>query len=183
MVKMLRKVVEKYPQIKLIYLFGSYAEKRAMPASDIDIAYITAKRSVIPYVVADMAKELGIPEEKVSILDLEYAPPTLIITVLKEGIEIMDRNNEKQKLLSKVKPETIELNELGKIHIMKWIKENTLDLKVIWRIVLQIQEDVEDLKHCLSRGLEKVSSDKILRKAFERTLQTAIEGCIDYYAT
>lgn len=179
LIETLRKIVEKYPEIKLMYLFGSYAENRAMPISDIDIAVIATRRSVIPHLVADIAKELGIAEEKISILDLEYASPVLILTVLKRGIKIVDRDNETQKLVSKIEPEILELNELREIHFVKWVEENPLDFRVIERIVSQIQEDIEDLRCYLARGLEVILSDRTLRKAFERTLHTAIEGCID----
>jgi len=45
--------------------------------------------------------------------------------------------------------------------------------------VTQIGEDLRDLEQYLSIGLEAIVRDKTLRKAFERTLQTLIEECID----
>lgn len=101
LVEVLRRVAERYPQVKLMYLFGSYAERRAAPASDIDIAVVTAKPSVIPHVAAELAEELQIPEEKISILDLEYASPALVASILKRGVKIVDRDEgSKLKQLS-----------------------------------------------------------------------------------
>lgn len=179
LIETLGRVAERYPQIKLMYLFGSYAEGRAVPASDIDVAVITAKPSIIPHITAEVAKELQIPEEKISALNLEYASSTLVATILKKGIKIVDRDNTEQKLLNQIKPETLELNELSEIHLRKWVEGDPLDLRIMNRIITQIQEDVQDLKRYLSKGLEGVMRDKTLRKAFERTLQTAIEGCMD----
>ena len=179
LVEVLRRVAERYPEIKLLYLFGSYAEGRAVPASDIDVAVVAVKPSVIPHMVAEVARELGIPEEKISIVDMERAPPTLLVSILKRGVKVVDRDDTERRLLERVEPETLELSELSEVHFRKWVEGNPLDYRVVSRIVTQIQEDIRDLEEYLSRGLEAVVGDKTLRKAFERTLQTLIEGCID----
>jgi len=179
LVETLRRVAERYPEIRLMYLFGSYAEGRAGPASDIDIAVVAAKPSAIPHVVAEAAKELGVPEEKISVLDLEYAPPALAASILRRGVKIVDRDNMEQKLLERIAPEVLEVNELSWIHFRKWVEGDPLDPRIVNRIVAQIGEDLRDLEQYLSMGLEAVVRDRTLRKAFERTLQTLIEGCID----
>jgi len=179
LVEVLRRVVERYPEIKLMYLFGSYAEGRAVPASDIDIAVVTSKPSVIPHVVAEVAEELQIPEEKITVLDLEYASPTLVASILKKGVKIVDRDNVEQKLLERIALEVLEVNELSGIHFRKWVEGDPLDPRIVNSIVAQIGEDLRDLEQYLSMGLEAVVEDRTLRKAFERTLQTLIEGCID----
>lgn len=121
-----------------------------------------------------IAKELGIPGEEISILDLESAPPSLVATVLKKGIKIIDRSGEEEKLLSRVGLETLELNELSEVSFEEWVKRNPLDPRIIGRIVAQIEEDVEDLKNYLSMSLEVVLGNRTMRKAFERTPQTDI---------
>jgi len=98
LVEVLRGVAERYPEIKLLYLFGSYAEGRAVPASDIDVAVVTVKPSVIPHIVAEVARELRISEEKISTVNLECAPPTLVVSILKRGVKVVDRENTEQKL-------------------------------------------------------------------------------------
>jgi len=178
-VEVLRRVAERYPEIKLLYLFGSYAEGRAVPASDIDVAVVAVKPSIIPHMVAEVARELGIHEEKISIVDMERAPPTLVVSILKRGVKVVDRDDTERRLLERVDPETLELSELSEVHFRKWVEGNPLDYRVMSRIVTQIQEDIRDLEEYLSRGLEAVVRDKTLRKAFERTLQTLIGGCID----
>jgi len=179
LVEVLRRVAEMYPEIKLLYLFGSYAEGRAVPASDIDVAVVAVKPSVIPHMVAEVARELRIPEEKISIVDMERAPPTLVVSILKRGVKVVDRDDTERRLLERVDLETLELSELSEIHFRKWVEGNPLDYRVMSKIVTQIQEDIRDLEEYLSKGLEAVVRDKTLRKAFERTLQTLIGGCID----
>jgi len=178
-VRALKKVAEKHPDVKLLYLFGSYAEGRAAPASDVDLAIVAARLGAIPHFVADVAKELGVAEEKISVLDLESAPPSLVATVLKRGIKVIDRGGEEEKLLRKVEPDALEVGELSEVHFAKWLEGSALDPRVVERIVAQVKEDVEDLRSYLSKGMEAVASDRTLRKAFERTLQTAVEGCVD----
>ncbi|MBS7658892.1 MAG: nucleotidyltransferase domain-containing protein [Candidatus Bathyarchaeia archaeon] len=57
---MLKEVVSKFDEIKLAYLFGSYAESKAMPVSDLDIAVLTEESKVIPYLTAELSRVLGI---------------------------------------------------------------------------------------------------------------------------
>jgi len=138
LVEVLRKVAERYPEIRLLYLFGSYAEDRAMPASDIDIAFAASRYSVIPHFIADVAKELRISEEKISVLDLESALPSLVASILKRGVKVVDRGGVVEKLLGRVGLEVLELGGLSEIHFAKWVEGNPLDPRVIGRILSQV---------------------------------------------
>jgi len=102
-----------------------------------------------------------------------------VATVLKRGVKVVDRGGEGWRLASRVGPETLELNELSEVLFMSWLRGDPLDHRVIMRIVQQVEEDVEDLRSLLARGPEAVTGDRVLRRAFERVLQTAIEGCVD----
>jgi len=120
LVETLRRVVERGPQIKLMYLFGSYAEGRAMPISDIDIALVTSERNVIPHVVADQRTwssrggDIG-ARPRGRFADVSSGSP-------EEGVRIVDRGGEGQRLLAGVGPETLELNELSEIHFARWVE-------------------------------------------------------------
>jgi predicted nucleotidyltransferase len=81
----LKEVMAKFEDVKLAYLFGSYAEGRAMPASDIDIAVLTKKRGVIPYLSAEISNALNIPEERISILNLDDITPKILLRILVVG--------------------------------------------------------------------------------------------------
>ncbi|MEN2974189.1 MAG: nucleotidyltransferase domain-containing protein [Candidatus Caldarchaeales archaeon] len=74
----LKKVLSRFDDVRLAYLFGSYAEGREMPISDLDIAILTRDRKVISYLTAEISKTLKIPEEKISIIDIDEAAVKLL---------------------------------------------------------------------------------------------------------
>ena len=88
LIKALKRIASRHPELKLMYLFGSYAKGKEMPISDIDIAVITSDMKIIPELTAEIAKELNIPEERISIIDLRNTDSLLKINILREGIEI-----------------------------------------------------------------------------------------------
>ena len=178
-IRLLKQVMVKFSEVQFAYLFGSYAEGKAMPVSDLDIAILTKDKKVIPYLTAELSKVLGFPEEKISIVNLEDAGPILKLRILSRGIKLIDRGMFEEKIRMEIEPETIDLLENEKAGFQAWLKGNPLDEALLKRIITQISEDVEDLKELLKRDSEKVKLDKILRKAFERTVQTSIEGAID----
>ena len=178
-VEVLKEVVSSFPEVKLAYLFGSYAEGRAMPASDIDLALMVENRGVLPHLVAEVSEALNLPEERVSVVEFDRAPPSLLVRVLRRGIKLLDRGSFEQELIRRTKPDFVEVYEECEKTFASWLKGNPLDEEVVSRIVAQVSEDVEDLKELLKRGKEGVFGDRIFRKAFERTLHTAIEGMVD----
>ncbi|MEM4970831.1 MAG: nucleotidyltransferase domain-containing protein [Sulfolobales archaeon] len=48
-VDMLREVVSRFSEVRLAYLFGSYAMGRETPASDIDIAVLVESKDLSPF--------------------------------------------------------------------------------------------------------------------------------------
>lgn len=178
-VRVLKEVVVKFSDIQFAYLFGSYAEGRAMPISDLDVAVLTKERGVIPYFTAELSKVLGISEEKISVLNLEDASPTLRLRVLSRGVKLLDRGMYGEKLRGEIGPETVDLLENERVSFQAWLRGNPLDESLLKRILTQLSEDMEDLKGFLEKDSEEVRLDKNLRKAFERTMQTSIEGVID----
>jgi len=180
-VEILRGVLSKFNEVKLAYLFGSYAWGKAMPISDLDIALLIEQRKAIPHLMAELSKALNIPEGKISILDLEAAPPTLTLRILKKGIKLLDREKvHEEQLREKVPVEVIDIMENERTDFQMWLRGNPLDETLLKRIITQLSEDVNDLREILGeKRLEDLRLDKNLRKAFERTLHTSIEGATD----
>lgn len=176
---MLKGAVAKFSDVQLAYLFGSYAEDKAMPASDLDVAVLVKERGVIPYFTAEFSRVLGIPEEKISVLNLEDASPTLRLRILSRGVRLLDRGGYVEKLMEEIGTETVDMLENEEASFQAWLRGNPLDEFLIKRILAQLTEDVEDLKEFLERKPEVISLDKNLKKAFERTMQTSIDGIID----
>jgi len=178
-VQILKEVVVKFSEVQFAYLFGSYAEGRAMPVSDLDIAVLTKESRVIPYLTAELSRVLDIPEEKISVLNLEDASPTLRLRILSRGVELLDRGMYGEKMRGEIEPETVDLLESERVSFQAWLRGNPLDESLLKRIITQLSEDLRDLKEFLEKGSEEVRLDKNLRKAFERTMQTSVEGVID----
>ena len=118
-----------------------------------------------------VARELGVPEERVDILDLALASPSLRLEVLSRGVNLASLVPHLEEL--------VEVRYLESLATQHWLKGDPLDLERLRRIESRIYEDAEDLKELLSKGLNEVLADKHLRKSFERTLQTLIEGMLD----
>ena len=179
-IEILKGVVSRFDEIKLAYLFGSYAEGKAMPASDLDIAVLTEQQKTIPHLLAGMSKALNVPEEKLSVLNLETSPPTLTLRILKRGVKILDRGGYEERLKEKIPMEVVDVLENEKASFQIWLHGNPIDETILKRIITQLSEDVHDLHEVISKkSPEDLRHDKTLRKAFERTLHTSIEGAID----
>ena len=175
----IKPILKAHPEIKLAYLYGSHAHGKPTPLSDLDIALLTDDRAIIPHITAEIAKTLNIPEDKISILDLDRASPTLTLRAMARGVKLLDRGGYEQKLRSQVGHEPIEVAENEKTSFTSWLKANPVDEATIKRIYAQLQEDLEDLRELKQKGLDQALADKNTRKAFERTLHTAIEGMLD----
>ena len=180
MVEVVREVISGFGDVKLAYLFGSYAEGKAMPASDIDIAILTDQQGTIPHLTAELSKALGVPEEKLSIWNLENPSPTLTLRILRRGVRILDRGGWEERLKGQMLAETVEVLENERAGFQMWLHGNPLDEALLRRIISQLSEDVNDLQEIMEeRSPEDLRRHKNLRKAFERTLHTSIEGAID----
>ncbi len=179
-VEIIKEVISGFDEVKLAYLFGSYAEGKAMPISDIDIAVLTGQQKVIPYLTAEISKALKVPEEKLSVLNLEDSPPTLILRILKRGVKILDRGMYEERLKERISVEVIEVLENERAGFQTWLHGNPIDEVTLKRIIVQLSEDVNDLNEIIGqKSPEDLRRDKNLRKAFERTIHTSIEGAID----
>ncbi len=172
----LRIVLSKYPGVRLAYLFGSRARGVAKPLSDVDLAVLVDDLSILLDLSADVAKVLGVPEERVSLADLRILDPALILKIVGEGVEIVNRGVNVHDLIP---GEVVEIRELERSLDRNWLYGNPLDVEVIRDIVTRIVEDAGDLKEMLSMGFENVTGDKHLRRSFERVFQTLIESYID----
>jgi uncharacterized protein YutE (UPF0331/DUF86 family)/predicted nucleotidyltransferase len=179
-IEILKEVVSRFEEIKLAYLFGSYAEGKAMPASDLEIAILTEQQKTIPHLLAGMSKALNLPEEKLSVLNLENSPPTLTLRILKRGVKILDRGGYEERLKEKIPMEVVDVLENEKASFQIWLHGNSIDETILKRIITQLSEDMHDLHEVISKKTpEDLRHDKPLRKVFERTLHTSIEGVID----
>lgn len=178
LVQKLRNIFSRYPQVLAAYLYGSYSVGRQTSVSDIDIAVFSEDRSVLLELSADIARELNIPEEKISITDLKFLDPALRLKIVKEGVEIANRGLNLSRILP-TDGEIVEVYELEEEMCKSWLKGNPIDIRVVREIIARINEDLEDLEELFKLGYGKIMEDKHLRKSLERTVQTLIESMLD----
>lgn len=174
----LREVFERFGAVRLAVLFGSYAKGEATPSSDVDIAVLAEDRGVILDLAAEVSRTLGIPETLVSIIDLRLANPVLAVKILREGVKIIDRGVNIYEVIPS-SSEIVEVYELESAATSVWLKKDPIDMGLLREIEARIDEDVRDLKELLEMGRDRVLANKHLKKSFERTLQTLIEGMVD----
>lgn len=168
LIECLRRIVDKLSGIDVLILFGSYAENRATPLSDIDIAVLTENRNVVTELKRKLAYEF----------DLNSTSSILKIKILKKGIVI---HGDVTKIVNIIEPDVIEVIEFEKEWFYKWLKnQDPVDENVITTIITQIELDIRFLRRLLQeRTFDEVVNDDVLRRTFERTLHTIIEGILD----
>jgi predicted nucleotidyltransferase len=99
------QLAETNNEIDALYLYGSHAKGNANEQSDIDLAVIFSateqeqcqkdalKRRLRPELLAiDWNQQLKLPENSLSILDLESGPVPLGMAVLKTGKLLVNKN-------------------------------------------------------------------------------------------
>ena len=95
--KRIASLLEPRPEVLEAYLYGSHAQGRAQPHSDIDVAvYIDesiAEEGAFGY-RAQLITELmaGLHSNDIDLLILNQAPPALYYHVLRDGIRVQSRD-------------------------------------------------------------------------------------------
>lgn len=176
----IRKTVSAFDGVELAILFGSYAEGRQTPVSDVDIAVLTEKEEVRPRLRMALAEALKMPLESISLIDLAHTPPTLRLKILGKGITLVGSNETAKRVLDTLPPDAVETVEVEKGEFRRWLKaSNPIDENVLKAIVTQVEEDTRYLTSRLDKSTEEIAASDDLRRAFERALHTAIEGVLD----
>lgn len=174
----LREVFEGFKAVRLAVLFGSYARGEAREDSDVDIAVLVDDRGIILDLEAEISKALGIPEAYVSIVDLKLVDPSLAMKILRDGVKIVDRGANAYEVIP-ISSEIVEVQELESAAASKWLRRDPIDMDLLREIEARINEDLRDLEELLKMGRDRMLADEHLRKSFERTQQTLIEGMMD----
>lgn len=91
----LAELLERRPEVLEAYLFGSLAQDRAQPHSDVDVAVHVSELPDAPFgYEAELAADLmsGLGESRVDVVLLNRAPPLLHHRVLRDGVRILSRD-------------------------------------------------------------------------------------------
>ena len=73
----IRNVLERYPLVKAAYLFGSHAENRAKPDSDLDIALLGPRNELAPLKLDILAALTAAGMDRVDLVLLDGADTVL----------------------------------------------------------------------------------------------------------
>jgi uncharacterized protein len=108
--KKMKELTGDFPDIVLVYLFGSQAEGITGPASDIDLAILLDQPLDTPAAQARLHHELGLLglTSKVDVVWLRQAPIELAFAVIQGGILLFDR-----ELASRVEFEAQVMSRYG----------------------------------------------------------------------
>ena len=93
-------VFKQYPGIIAVLLFGSRARGDYRPDSDYDIAVLAEKPlelRELEEMALEMADLLGVPADRVDIVDLQVAPNELLYKVIRDYVPIYVSDNERFK--------------------------------------------------------------------------------------
>jgi predicted nucleotidyltransferase len=86
--KVLQSIGSRYEKIVAFILFSSRARGDSVEDSDWDIAILTSqslKEEELEDIVNEIAKNFGIPVDRVDLVDISQAPNELIYKVLRDG--------------------------------------------------------------------------------------------------
>ena len=91
----LTRALERRPEVLEAYLFGSHAQGRSQPHSDVDVAVYVADRPSAPFgyeaeLTADLMSAIG--DNRLDVVLLERAPPLLYHRVLRDGVRLLSRD-------------------------------------------------------------------------------------------
>jgi len=173
-VNRLKAKLESIEGLRLSILYGSLAEGCPRRSSDVDILVDCDEGSI------NELEELLCQEfrgREPHIVKVGWLRPEALLHTARRGIVLVDRD-ALRRLVAQVSPEYLELREGSSETFETWLDGDPIDTDVVMSIISQVEEDAEMLAK-LKEGLNVVLQDPIQRRAFERTLHTAMEGMID----
>jgi predicted nucleotidyltransferase len=94
LIKLILPVLEKAPEIRLAYLFGSQVSGNVGPLSDIDIAILFEEDTDIYRCLARIAHELAIAlqTDRLDVIPLEHTPIELAHGIISHGVNVIHRD-------------------------------------------------------------------------------------------
>ena len=180
-IRVLKRALGDMPGLRLAYLFGSLA--RGEGARDVDLAILADKGQelhVLSEVVRRVSRTLGIPEEKVDVVNLRKADLSLAYRVVGEGVKLVDRGGVNLELVREVALAYPSVREELRLAARLWLEEDPeIDEEVLLRRLDEVLRDAALLRKYVDKGLGWLLSDIERTYAFERALHRALEAMLD----
>lgn len=97
-IEKIKSALKDEKDVLFVYLFGSYARKTTSPLSDIDIAVHLKKGADLSERKIEMLTLISktIKNDKIDLVILNEASPSIIHSVIKTGILLFSRDEEKR---------------------------------------------------------------------------------------
>ncbi len=179
-VERLREALSDVKGLELVYLFGSLVEDPMATSRDVDVAVLTESGEACKLVARTLSKELGISEDEVDVVNLRFAPSSLIIAILKNGVRLLGSDEKEDELLSRIPMELVEFGDSILRETLIALSDNPINRLFIDRVIQLVTKRVEWInKLTSSRKLDEVLADEDLLELFERRLHKAVEGIMD----
>ena len=179
-VRVLKRALEGVPGLRLAYLFGSLT--RGEKARDVDLAILADEGQelhVVSEVVRRVSRALGIPEEKVDVVNLRRTDLPLAYRVITEGVKLMDRGGASLELVREVALAYPSVREELRLAARLWLEEDPeIDEELLLRRLDEVLRDATLLRRHVDKGLEWLLSDIERTYAFERALHRALEAML-----
>ena len=186
----LSEVAACWEELVALWLFGSYAEQRQTPLSDLDFAYLL--RDGIPDAhVRRVDRELYVEfarllcSDDFTLVNLRWAPPKIAFAVLTHGQLLFCRDAvqhaQLQESILTCYPEAKRLTQEALSTFEQALKgaQMAVDKERLFTQLRLLQDDRNKLQEKAALPREVYLMDVDTRSVVERRFQTATESCIN----
>jgi len=174
----LAEFFKSFDEVEVAAVFGSLARNEPQ-ARDVDVAVKFSERSdllSLGFLVSQMAKALGVSEDCIDIIDLDYANPALLFKVLTEGVIVKGGGEALRPLAEKASlyPDAlVELRLWGTLD-----PDPKLDAVIVTSRVEEIRRNARFLRdRILCKRPDELDYGEVL--ALERAVHRIIEAMLD----
>lgn len=170
-----------------LWLFGSQAQGRPTPLSDVDLAYLPREGLSIPEqeaLDARLYRRLSrlFGSDEITLVDLTTAPPVLAFRVLSQGRNLYCRHRQpldrwKEAVLQSY-PEIHRLRR-NALQDGKGGQDMAIDREKIEEQLRSLEQDLRKLRQMAGKDRAAYLADEDAQIIVERKLQTATEACVN----
>ncbi|MCE4613578.1 MAG: DUF86 domain-containing protein [Desulfurococcales archaeon] len=180
----LRGVASRHPEVVFLAVVRSVA-RRGFSAHDIDVAVKLSggrKYDVLARLAAEISRELGVPDDRVDIIDLDRADPEIKAEVARSPIIVVDRGYYGE-LVREVERVFREYGEYRELSLREWLGSRdptSIDALVVKRRLDFVRSEAGFLReHVLSKSAGEVKASPLLSRVLERSYQLIVEALVD----
>ncbi len=180
---MLKSYLDRVNGLEFAAIFGSAV--REMAFRDVDIAAKARediKYQVLCQVLRLAAEALGIPEEKIDVVDLDRADIDLKREIVAHGLTLVDKVGFRSKLISELDAVYPEYGEMLKLSLREWLESDPLSVNaaIVKRRVDFMKAELRFLEqNVLQHSIDEVKESPTLSRLLERSFQLSIEAALN----